>query len=88
MSDNRQDGSPSTDRRGFLGRAAAASAALGVAATTTGLREALASPVQAPSAADSWLKGLKGKYRQVFDAHDPNDGFGLAYAHTFLATHS
>ena len=85
MSESRQDYSQATDRREFLSRAVTATAVLGVAASTAPLREAFASPVQAQGA-DNWLKGLKGKYRQVFDAHEPNDGFGLAYAHTFLAT--
>ena len=32
------------------------------------------------------LEKLHGKYRQVFDAYGVDDGFGLAYAATFLNT--
>ncbi|MCC6318024.1 MAG: hypothetical protein IT361_10065 [Gemmatimonadaceae bacterium] len=71
------------DRRAFLGRAA--TAALGIGASATALREALAAPVDAQGA-DRWLSGLKGKYRQLTDIFEPNDGFGFAYAHIFLAT--
>lgn len=78
-----------THRRGFLGSVAATAAALGLGefvpkplvaqydATPTGAGD----PVY-----EAWLKGIKGKYRQVYDAVEPNDGFSLIWSHVFLLT--
>jgi hypothetical protein len=85
MSHDRQDEDEGPNRRAFLGRAITASAALGIGATAAPWREALAADTQG-GAQDKWLSGLKGKYKQVTDVFEPNDGYGLAYAHTFLAT--
>lgn len=83
MSDQRQDQDEGTNRRAFLGRAVTASAALGIGAGAWS--EARADESQ-QGAQDRWLSPLKGKYRQVTDIFEPNDGWGLAYAHTFLAS--
>lgn len=85
MSHERQDKDEGTNRRAFLGRAMTASAALGMAVSAGPWREANAAEPQG-GAQDKWLAPLKGKYKQVTDVFEPNDGFGLAYAHTFLAT--
>lgn len=78
-----QEQDEGTNRRAFLGRAVTASAALGIGVTGA-WGEAGAAETQ--GAQDRWLSGLKGKYRQVTDIFEPNDGWGLAYARTFLAT--
>jgi hypothetical protein len=83
MSQHPQDQDEGTNRRAFLGRAVTASAALGIGVTPWG--DAGAAESQA-NTQDRWLAPLKGKYKQVTDVYEPNDGFGLAYAHTFLAT--
>ena len=71
-------------RRHFLGRIASA---MGLGAAALSVPRWLgASTPSIPSDADKWLEKLHGKYRQVFDAYKPDDGFGLAYATTFLAT--
>ena len=76
------DGSNSNRRR-FFGQLAGATAVLGTAA----LPEALhALTPSTPADADHWLDKLKGKYKQVFDVFGADDGFGLAYAATFLNT--
>lgn len=85
MSHEREDHDEGTNRRAFLGRAVTASAALGMGVTATPWHEALAADSQA-GASEKWLSSLKGKYRQVTDIFEPNDGWGLAYARTFLAT--
>lgn len=73
-------------RRDFLG---------GLAATAVGL-SALAFPARLladqkmpPSASnnkefETWLKKIKGKHRQVFDAPSTNSGLPLAWARVFL----
>mgnify|MGYP001545950108 CR=1 FL=1 len=33
---------------------------------------------------DAWVKRITGKHRQVFDIVTPNDGWGLAFAQTFI----
>jgi len=45
-----------------------------------------AQPAQARrSDGPNWPGTLKGRHRQVVDAYEPNAGFPLAFAHTFLA---
>jgi intracellular sulfur oxidation DsrE/DsrF family protein len=34
----------------------------------------------------AWLNSIKGKYKQVYDAVEPNGGFSLIWAHVFLLT--
>jgi hypothetical protein len=71
-----------TARRGFLSCMASATA-LGVAdLMPTSLN---AQPAPAPSDGPSWPDPLPGRHRQVVDAYEPNSGFPLAFAYTFLA---
>ncbi len=76
----------STPRRGFLQRAAAASAALLVTGWRRAGAESLAATEAAP-AVDAWLNAVKGKHRQVFDCTTPNDGFGAVFGITLLDTY-
>ena len=73
-------------RRTFLGRLAAAAAAL--AATPLIVRAG--SPTDnasAPGAPDAWMSGLAGaKHKQVFDAPEPNGGFPMIFAGAYLGT--
>jgi hypothetical protein len=74
----------SSDRRLFLGRVAAAAA--GAVAVSSVLPSSLAAAPVAADEGDKWLEKLHGKYRQLFDVFGVDDGFGLAYAATFLNT--
>lgn len=74
-----------TPRRGFLGRLAATSLALGVGGTLSMPEGARALDTWGgESADDTWPQGVKGKHRQVFDAVTVNDGFAFGFAMTFL----
>ena len=70
-------------RRDFLGGVAATAAAIG-------LGDLIASAQAADSGAStefqSWLESIPGKYRQVYDAPSPNNGFALIWSHVFLMT--
>jgi len=74
----------SSDRRDFLGRVAAVAA--GAIAANAILPSAASAASPAADDAEKWLEKLHGKYRQVFDVFGADDGFGLAYAATFLNT--
>ena len=87
-----------TPRRGFLGRLAAAGAALagaGVASRALGAQAAAApaSPAPAPAAppvADSpwdmsWVERVRGTHRQVFDAPELAEGTVLHQARAWMA---
>jgi hypothetical protein len=87
----RTDAVDGDDRRRFLTTLAlsAGTLALGIGGATFGLASdaAAASPLASTHAAPdpkNWLVGLKGKHRQLVDAFSPNEGFPLAFAHTFL----
>ena len=80
----------STHRRGFLGRVATAAAAVGLGGLIPGRVEAqdyssTTNPLGDASYA-AWLNGIKGKYKQVYDGVEPNNGFSLMWAHVFLLT--
>ncbi|MBX9632296.1 MAG: hypothetical protein K2X67_17390 [Burkholderiales bacterium] len=70
-------------RRSFIATVAAAAAAVG-----------LSKPAPATAAAESgggtsfqtWLESIHGKYRQVYDATAPNNGYALAWSHVYLTT--
>ena len=66
-------------RRSFIGT---------VAASTIALASSPLSSVSAESIPqdDAWIKALKGKHKQVFDAPVLNDGFPLMFALTYLNT--
>src|SRR5689334_7686028 len=84
------DLNPSTHRRGFLGRVATAAAAVGLRGLIPGSVEAqdYSSTVKPTGDASyaAWLNGIKGKYKHVYDAVEPNGGFSLIWAHVFLLT--
>ena len=84
MKRNSQDGiETQAGRRDFLGRIAGA---LGAGAAALSMPRWLGASPPSISDDDKWLEKLHGKYRQVFDSYKPDDGFGLAYAMTFLNT--
>jgi hypothetical protein len=74
-----------TPRRGFFRRLASGTMAIGLG----GLLPVTARAEQdgAPVNKSEWPGALKGRHRQVVDAYAPNDGFPLAFAFSFLATH-
>ena len=80
----------STHRRGFLGRVATAAAAVGLGGLIPGQVEAQEYTSTVNPAGDAnyaaWLNSIKGKYKQVYDAVEPNGGFSLIWAHVFLLT--
>jgi intracellular sulfur oxidation DsrE/DsrF family protein len=73
------------DRRAFLSRLAALSAALGLGAAPT---DASPATSVAPGALrdDPWVARLKGLHRVVFHSHMPAEGLALRWAQTFLDT--
>ena len=80
----------STPRRGFLGRVATAAAAVGLGGLIPRSVDAQEYPSTVNPAGDAtyaaWLNSIKGKYKQVYDAVEPNNGFSLIWAHVFLLT--
>ena len=70
-------------RRDFLGGVAATAAAIGLGDLIAG---AQAADSGAGTEFQSWLDGIRGKYRQVYDAPAPNNGFALIWSHVFLMT--
>ena len=75
-------------RRSFLARLAAGAAAIGLAGLTTSAADAqnLVVTSSPPSSDDieSWPGNLRARHRQVVDAVNPNEGFPLGFALTFL----
>ena len=76
-----------TARRGFLGRIAAAAAAVGLSGTIPARLEAetVADPSADP-ALDAWFGKIKGKHKMVFDAPEPNSGFPAIWPRIYLNT--
>ena len=72
-----------THRRSFLGGIAAGAAALVVGRWSNASAELLA-PSTGLALDDAWIGKLKGKYRQVFDATAPNEGWGAAFPLNFI----
>ena len=72
-----------THRRSFLGGMAAGAAALVVGRLSTAGAEILASS-DSRALDDAWIGKIKGKYRQVFDATAPNEGWGAAFPLNFI----
>ena len=77
------DSTTSSPRRDFLGGLAATAAAIGLGDLIPG---AQAADTGAGTAFQSWLDSIPGKYRQVYDAPAPNNGFALIWSHVFLMT--
>ncbi len=78
--------SSTTARRGFLGRIAAAAAAVGL---SSGVPSALNAETHASSpdpALDAWLGKIKGKHKMVFDVTEPNNGFGVIWPRIYMNT--
>ena len=81
-----EDSLSSPRRREFLGRVAAGAVALGL---STRIPSALAAEParradQTPS--DKWLSAITGKHRQVFDAPNHENGWGLLHVRNYLNT--
>jgi hypothetical protein len=81
-------------RRAFLGQLAAGAAAGAGVLALSGVANAMPngefgerSLVSGPDP-EHWLDGLKAKHKQVVDAYSPNEGWPLAFSHTFLATNA
>ncbi len=72
------DGTP---RRSIFSRVAGAMA-LGVAGFLPAASHAEAAPAKSDAA--HWPGALKTRHRQVVDAYEPNAGFPLAFAYTFV----
>jgi hypothetical protein len=77
-----------TARRGFLGRIAAAAAAVGMSgAVPSRLAAETTSPDTSTDAAlDAWFGKIKGKHRVVFDVPEPNSGMGAIWPRVYLDT--
>jgi intracellular sulfur oxidation DsrE/DsrF family protein len=75
----------SIERRGFLGSVAvsAAVAGLGAMAASSSVAEAADAP---DGDFKKWLAGINGKYRQVYDMPEPNNGMGLIWSWVFQLT--
>lgn len=75
-----------SDRRGFLTRLAAGSAALaaGSVAMHLGAERAEAEVVTADGFSEAWLGKITGKHKQFFDLTSVGSGFGLVFAMNFL----
>jgi hypothetical protein len=71
-----------TERRGLLRRIGGAMT-LGLAGLTPASLSGQSAQVQ--SEGPNWPGTLTGRHRQVVDAYEPNSGFPLAFAVTFLA---
>ena len=74
------------DRRRFLSRLAAGSAAVaaGSLLDLAAPRSGIAQSSIGAERPDKWLDEITGKHRQFFDAVTINDGFALGHALTFL----
>ena len=66
----------SRQRRGFLEGVVATAAVAGI--TAMGVEPAVAA--DAPGDFPKWLAGIKGKYRQVYDMPEVNNGMGLVWS--------
>lgn len=74
-----------SQRREFLGGIAATAAAIGLGDLMTSAQAADSSSGTGTEF-QSWLEGIHGQYRQVYDAPSPNNGFALIWSHVFLMT--
>lgn len=73
-----------SDRRGFLGRAAAGAAAFGLSGLAAPLGLAAERATGADPAFEAWLNRITGKHKFLLDTPLPNDGFGLVWARVWL----
>jgi intracellular sulfur oxidation DsrE/DsrF family protein len=72
-----------TPRRSFIAGLAAAAAAVGLGRQST---PATAAEAGGGTGFQAWLESIPGRYRQVYDAPSPNNGFALTWSHVFLLT--
>lgn len=77
------DSSIATPRRSFIAAFAAAAAAIGLGKQAPA---AAAAETGGGTSFQAWLDGIPGKYRQVYDAPSPNNGFALTWSHVYLLT--
>ena len=68
----------SRQRRGFLEGVVATAAVAGITAMAPIVEPAVAA--DAPGEFPKWLGGIKGKYRQVYDMPETNEGMGLVWS--------
>ena len=81
------DKPPSSARRSFIGKVAAGTLALATAPIVSASASAtMLAPPEASPEADAWIKALKEKHKQFFDAPGANNGFPLMFAATYLQT--
>ncbi len=74
-------------RREFLSGIAATAAAIGLGDLIATAQAADAGATSGASTEfQSWLDGIRGQYKQVYDAPSPNNGFALIWSHVFLMT--
>jgi hypothetical protein len=79
------DFTSSTPRRGFLGRLAAAAMGIGAVSVAPAAAAAAVSKPKDPQL-EAWFGKLTGKHRVVFDAPEPNEGFGAIWPRVYLLT--
>jgi len=81
-----EDSLSSPKRREFLGRVAAGAVALGLSTKIPSAfaAERVSRADQTPS--DKWLSAITGKHRQVFDAPNHENGWGLLHVRNYLNT--
>jgi hypothetical protein len=68
---------------------AATASALGLGALVPSGRAAEPGPPQSAGAGtdfQAWLNSIKGKYRQVYDAPEPNNGMAFIWSHVYFIT--
>jgi len=73
----------STPRRGFIASLVAAAAAVGLGKE---IPSAAAAEAGGGTGFQAWLDSIPGRYRQVYDAPSPNNGFALVWSHVYLMT--
>jgi hypothetical protein len=77
---------PSEQRRDFLGSVAAATAAVLGAAVSAPMAQAAEPTAGGGNEFQRWLDAIPGKYRQLYDAPEPNGGMALMWSHVFMMT--
>ncbi len=75
------DQQPSSARRTFIGKVAAGTIALATAPIASASAHVITTAHD-----EAWIKALKGKHKQVFDAPSSNAGFPFMFAATYLQT--
>jgi len=76
----------SPKRREFLGRIAAGAVALGLSGSVSKAFAAESAPENDITPSDKWLTAVTGKYRQIFDTPNHENGWGLLHVRNYLNT--